>query len=63
MMMYWEFKTLLLNKEQLFVSDKLLPMYTVVVYPISMSQIISDSHFVNNIILIYPTKNLSQMRF
>lgn len=51
-----EFKTLLLNKEQLFVSDKLLPTYTVVVYPISMSQIISDSHFVNNIILIYPTK-------
>ena len=51
-----EFKTLLLDKEELFVSDKLLPDYTVVVYPISMSQLISDSHFVNNIILIYTNK-------
>lgn len=46
----------LMSYSELLVSDKILPEYTIVQYPVSPSQMISEQHAIKNIILIYPTK-------
>lgn len=47
----------LLESKDLLVSDDVIPDYTVVMYPVSSSQMLSDSRsFVRNILLLYPTK-------
>lgn len=51
----------LLNNPELMVSSTIIPDYTVVMYPVSSSQMLSDSRsFVKNIILLYPTKFINQ---
>lgn len=52
-------KKQLLNHETLFVDYDLIPNHTVVVYPVSTSQMISSESLIHNIILIYPSKFLT----
>ncbi len=50
-------KDMLTASTQLFVSDSVIPDFTTVMYPVSSSQMLSDSKsFVKNIVLLYPTK-------
>lgn len=50
-------KQTLTASTELFVSDALIPDFTTVMYPVSSSQMLSDSKaFVKNIVLLYPTK-------
>ncbi len=45
------------QSNELFVSESIIPGFTVVMYPVSSSQMLSDSkHFVKNIVLLYPSK-------
>ncbi len=46
----------LMKHEALHVTTSVLPEYTVVVYPVSPSQMLADGNSIRNIILIYPTK-------
>ncbi|MBF4693535.1 GGDEF domain-containing protein [Fusibacter ferrireducens] len=49
-------KERLLNHETLFVDYDLIANHTVVVYPVSVSQMISSEFLIHNIILVYPSK-------
>ncbi len=50
-------KELITKRDELFVSDSVIPGYTTVMYPVSSSQMLSDSkQFVKNIVLLYPSK-------
>jgi diguanylate cyclase (GGDEF)-like protein len=51
-----EKKEELTNYDTLFVSDDILTDFTVVVYPVSVSQMISDKQAIKNIILLYPSR-------
>ncbi len=51
-----EKKEELTSYDTLFVSDDILSDFTVVVYPVSVSQMISDKQAIKNIILLYPSR-------
>lgn len=51
----------LLNSQTMQVSSNIIPDYTAVMYPVSSSQLLSDSKSaVTNIVLLYPTKFVNQ---
>lgn len=61
------YNAVLKNKDQiiqgaeLLVSETIIPDFTLVMYPVSSSQMLSDSRsFVRNIVLLYPTKFVNQ---
>lgn len=52
-----EKKDQIIQDSDLFVSNTVIPGYTTVMYPVSSSQMLSDSKaFVRNIVLLYPEK-------
>lgn len=54
-------KDLITEGNELFVSSTIIPDFTTVMYPVSSSQMLSDSKaFVKNIVLLYPTKFVNQ---
>jgi len=54
-------KEVLTESNDMFVSDKVIPDYTVVMYPVSTSEMLSESkRFVKHIVMLYPNQRMNQ---
>lgn len=56
-----EHKDQLTNSDDLLVTDSVIPDYTVVMYPVSTSEMLSESkRFVKHIVMLYPSRMMNQ---